>query len=354
MTKDDWGSNIVWEIEKPKRKKKADWKASSSSKMQRSSWKEEEQLKKVQEIMGSEWTYDKVKNVFRHKAARPWFTFNPDTNQYHDEKEGLFYDWNGRTENFDETPERKSKKFEYVKNFKRSLKEFLKHVTSRGVPRSQLLSSTARLRRRAVEEYPNAFSKISVSTMLEEATKELLKETAGNYSDSKGKNVVVLPPYTCPLCGRTTSDPETLLAHVKLHEYCTKRGLLPQNVEETNNEKLSRLFRSEALFVVGNKDVQRAVEMSVNKSGRNNRKRYQAYTYMKRRMGIGEDEDFSCDVIHAVRAAFPEAHGCYSGRHLCKSFEIKQKEKYEREDPVSAGLFGYQPTNNPNRGSIFL
>lgn len=350
-----WEVDLAWDVVKPNHKKrKGNW-VTPSREPPRNSWKElDAELKKVQEILGTEWSYDHEKEVFRQTSERPWFTFNPDTNQYHDEKEGLYYNWNKYTENFEESAKRESKKYEYIQNFKRSLKEFLGHVSNRGLPRSQLLSSITRLRTRAEQGYRNEHSKISIAAKLEEATKELLNEKAGGYIDTKGKKVQVEPPYTCPLCGRSTSNPDTLLAHIKLHEYCTKHGLLSAEAKQDPDEALERLLHSEALFVVGTKAVQTAVEMAVNKSGLNNRKRYQAYTYMKQRLGIAEHEDFSCDVIHAVRAAFPEAHGCYSGRHNCKSFEKELKAKRVMQEPASVGYFGNQPNKNFKRGSLYL
>jgi len=311
------------------------------------------QVRKVQEKLGSEWSYDTEKEVFRHTAVRPWFTFNPDTNQYHSEKEGAFYDWNQYTENYEKAVERKSDTLEYVQNFKRSLKEFLDEVYDKGMPRSQLLNSITRLRTRAEKTYQREKSKAPPSAKIEEAIKELLQEVAGSYSDVTGKKMHVSPPYTCPLCGRTSSDPDTLLAHVKLHEYCTKRGLLTDEAKRNEDESVEKLLRSESLFVVGSKDVQTAVEMAVNKTGANNRKRYQAYSYMKQKLGISEHDDFSCDVIHAVRAAFPEPHGCYSGRHNCETFETEQETK-KMVGASSAGFFGNQPNLNFERGSLFL
>jgi len=308
----------------------------------------------VQESLGSEWSYDTEKEVFRHTDVRPWFTFNPDTNQYHSEKEGLFYDWNKYTENYEEAEERKSDTLEYVKNFKRSLKEFLELVHDKGLPRSQLLNTIARLRIRAEEAYRKDKSKAPPSAKLQEATKDLLQEVAGSYTDVKGKKMLVSPPYTCPLCGRTTSDPDTLLAHIKLHEYCTKRGLLTDDAKRNKDETVEKLLHTESLYVVGSKDVQTAVEMAVNKTGANNRKRYQAYTYMKQKLGVAEHEDFSCDVIHAVRAAFPEPHGCYSGRHNCETFESEQNAE-KLSGTSSGGIFGNQPNLNfERRGSLFL
>lgn len=355
MSKDAWGTDLAWDVVTPKSSSQNDVYVDLTPQLQGNPWKElDADLKRVQKILGVKWSYDSETEVFRNTASRPWFTFSPETNQYHDEKEGIFYDWNKYTENFEKAAERKSKMFEYVQNFKRSLKEFLDHVSDRGLPRTQLLASVKRLRIRAEKSYKNKHSRISISPKLEEATRELLQELAGSRTDTTGKKVLVTPPYTCPLCGRTTSDPDTILAHVKLHEYCSKHGLLSAAAKKDPNEAVQRLLRSEAIFVVGTKDVQTAVEMAVNKTGANNRKRYQAYTYMKQWLGISEHDDFSCDVIHAVRAAFPEAHGCYSGRHNCQTFEEQQMaEDSVVEIPCSGGVFGNQDNKNFEHGSMF-
>lgn len=354
MSRDAWANDLAWEIVTPTNEAKNDYWVDPSPNTDTNSWGElDADLKKVQENLGADWSYDKWKNIFRNTAGRPWFTFNPNTDQYHDEKEGLFYDWNKHTESFEEAVERKSTKLEYVKNFKRSMKEFLDHFSNTGLPRSQLLESITRLRVRAVEGYQNEKSKISVSAKLQEATEELLRERTGSFIDTKGKKVHISPPYTCPLCGRTTSDPDTMLAHVKLHEYCSKHGMLSAEAKRDPNATVERLLHSEAIFVVGNKDVQTAVEMAVNLNGANNQKRYKAYTYMKQWLGTAEHEDFSCDVIHAVRAAFPEAHGNYSGRHNCESFENKLQGESAMDESAPDGIFGYQNNRNFEHDPVF-
>lgn len=277
------------------------------------------EIRNVKENLGSGWSYDAIKEVFRDNTC-PWFTFDPDTNQYYNEKEHVFYDKNHSTLEYEKAPRKKSKKLACVQSFKRSLKEFLVYVSKNGLPRSQFLKSIRRLRTRAEENYRKNNLWNPPSAKLEEVEKKLLQEAAGGYFGPKGAKVLVDPPYNCPLCGRSTSDLDTLLVHVKLHESCNERGLLPRDAKLDENSTTELLLNSEAPFVVGSLPVQQAVEMSSNRNGLNNKKRYQAYTYMKNWLGIYEHEDFSCDVIHAVRAAFPESHGCYSGRHNCASY----------------------------------
>lgn len=276
------------------------------------------EVRKMRENLGSGWSYDASDEVFRDSMC-PWFNFNPDTNQYYNEKERVFYDKNHSTLEYEKAPRRKSKKLACIQTFKRSVKEFLMCVSKNGLPRSQFLKSIRRLRTRAEKNYRKNNLWNPPSAKLEEVEKKLLQEAAGGYLGPKGQKVLVDPPYNCPLCGRSTSDLDTLLVHVKLHESCNKRGLLKIGAKIHENRTTEFLLNSEAPFVVGSRLVQQAVEMSANRDGLNNRKRYQTYTCMKNWLGTYEHEDFSCDVIHAVRAAFPEAHGCYSGRHNCAS-----------------------------------
>jgi len=282
------------------------------------------QLRKAKVNLGGEWSYDAVNEIFRKLAVRIPVNYNPFTNQYH--SGSVFYDYNKDTKTYVKVKERKSKRDVYVQNFKRSLKEFLEYFSKSGLPKSQLMKSVMRLLARAENLYQKTHLETPPSGKLKNVVDELFEESTGGYSDTFGKKLLVDPPYTCPLCGRTTSNADTLFAHVKLHEYCTKRGLLPANAVKDENKNVERLLHSEALSVVGTKEVQKAVEISFNKGGRNNKKRSQTFLLMNNWLGIDASEDFSCDVIHAVRAAFPEAHGCYSGGHNCATFEENKPE----------------------------
>jgi len=283
-------------------------------------------LQKVHRELGPDWwVYDPHSGCFRHTRYRsyefdpifetPSFMYNPDTEQYFSEQTKKFYEL--KDGDYINTPERTFKKQAFVEEYKQMLTEFLEVVSKSGIPKCQLNSQVEMWRARQEQRYHENTKMKSPTEDIIEVTNELLNEYLG-LTNHLGKRLSVKPPYACPLCGRKSSNAETMLVHFKLHEACNKAGKLRPGAKKSKNQVIQALLESEAVNVVGDSKVQSAISQAMARHGKNSGRRFHVLSTLKKELNLKKNEKLGCEVLHPVRSAFPEAHGCYFGNHDCK------------------------------------
>jgi len=283
-------------------------------------------LERAQKELGPDWwVYDPDTGCFRHTRYRsyefdpifenPNFLYNPDTEQYFSEQTEKYYIL--KKGEYVIAPKRTFNKQDYIEEYRKLLTNFIDVVSRSGLPRSQLSSQITIWRVRQEKLYRQKTKMRAPTEELKEVTKELLNEHLG-LTDHLGKRLCVKPPYTCPLCGRTSSDADTLLVHFKLHEACNKAGKLTPWAKKNKNPVIQSLLESEAVNVVGDEEVQKAVRQAMVRNGKNSGRRFHVLGSLKKILKLKQNEALGCEVLHPVRSAFPEAHGCYFGKHVCE------------------------------------
>lgn len=283
-------------------------------------------LQKAHRELGPDWwVYDPDSGCFRHTRYRsyefdpifetPSFMYYPDTEQYFSEQTKKYYEL--KDGKYVTVPKRTFKKQVFLEEYKQMLTEFIKVVSKSGVPRCQLNSQVAMWRARQEQLYSEKTKMRSPTEEIIEVTNELLNGHLG-LVDHLGKRLCVKPPYTCPLCGRKSTDADTLLAHFKLHEACNKAGRLTSLAKKNKNQVIQALLESEAVNVVGDSYVQKAIRQAMSRSGKNSGRRFHVLNTLKKGLNLQQNETLGCEVLHPVRSAFPEAHGCYFGKHVCE------------------------------------
>lgn len=154
-------------------------------------------------------------------------------------------------------------------------------------------------------------------------TKIRIKEGNLEPVPDSEKEIIFQPPFVCPLCGVIFDEVDGLLGHCRLHQYTSKTGRLDFHQLKRNHPLEAEECDKQRDLVIGDRLIEDLIEQFKRRypprSARQpyNRIRAEVYQEYNYQSGDRRAASLPCEIVHPVRAAWPEPHGQYSKTHVC-------------------------------------
>lgn len=154
-------------------------------------------------------------------------------------------------------------------------------------------------------------------------TKIRIKEANLEPVQDSEKEQIFKPPFVCPLCGVIFDEVDGLLGHCRLHQYTNKTGRLDFHQLKRNHPLEAAECDKQRDLVIGDRLIEDLIEQFKRRypprSAREPYNRIRASVYQEYNYQSGDSRSASlpCEIVHPVRAAWPEPHGQYSKTHVC-------------------------------------